>query len=50
MRQMLEERHLDLADRTVKTLGKLRGGAMKLGQLASFVDVEFRPPEYREIY
>ncbi len=49
-RQMLEERHLDLADRTVKTLGNLRGGAMKLGQLASFVDVEFLPPEYREIY
>ena len=23
---------------------------MKLGQLASFVDVEFLPPEYREIY
>jgi predicted unusual protein kinase regulating ubiquinone biosynthesis (AarF/ABC1/UbiB family) len=49
-RQLLEARHLDLADRTVKTLGNLRGGAMKLGQLASFVDVEFLPPEYREIY
>ena len=49
-RQLLEERHLDLADRTVKTLGNLRGGAMKLGQLASFVDVDFLPPEYREIY
>lgn len=49
-RQVLEERHLELADRTVKTLGNLRGGAMKLGQLASFVDVEFLPPEYRAIY
>ncbi len=49
-RQILEERHLDLADRTVKALGNLRGGAMKLGQLASFVDVEFLPPEYRAIY
>ena len=31
-------------------LGNLRGGAMKIGQLASFVDVEFLPPEYRAIY
>ncbi len=49
-RQLLAERHLELADRTVKALGNLRGGAMKLGQLASFVDVEFLPPEYRAIY
>ncbi len=49
-RQVLEERHLALADRTVKPLGNLRGGAMKLGQLASFVDVDFLPPEYRAIY
>jgi predicted unusual protein kinase regulating ubiquinone biosynthesis (AarF/ABC1/UbiB family) len=28
----------------------MRGGAMKLGQLASFVDLEFIPPEYRELY
>jgi predicted unusual protein kinase regulating ubiquinone biosynthesis (AarF/ABC1/UbiB family) len=49
-RQLLEERHLELADRTVQTLGNLRGGAMKLGQLASFVDVDFLPPEYRAIY
>src|SRR5207302_6782861 len=26
------------------------GGAMKIGQLASFIDVEFLPPEYRAIY
>ena len=34
----------------VEVLGSLRGGAMKIGQLASFVDVEFLPPEYRTIY
>src|SRR5438309_9762527 len=49
-RQVLEERHAEVADRTVEVLGNLRGGAMKLGQLASFVDVEFLPPEYRAIY
>jgi predicted unusual protein kinase regulating ubiquinone biosynthesis (AarF/ABC1/UbiB family) len=49
-RQVLEERHEEVADRTVEVLGNLRGGAMKLGQLASFVDVDFLPPEYRAIY
>ena len=44
-RDVLEERHAEVADRTVEALGNLRGGAMKLGQLASFVDVEFLPPE-----
>ena len=49
-REILEERHVDLADQAVAVLGSLRGGAMKIGQLASFVDVEFLPPEFREIY
>src|SRR5947209_6739908 len=49
-REVLESRHLEVAEQIVETLGKLRGGAMKIGQLASFVDVEFLPPEYRAIY
>jgi predicted unusual protein kinase regulating ubiquinone biosynthesis (AarF/ABC1/UbiB family) len=49
-REVLEERHAEVADHAVEVLGSLRGGAMKLGQLASFVDVEFLPPEYRAIY
>ncbi len=49
-RAVLEARHAELADQAVDVLGNLRGGAMKLGQLASFVDVEFLPPEYRAIY
>ncbi len=49
-REVLEERHAEVADPRVEVLGNLRGGAMKLGQLASFVDVEFLPPEYRAIY
>jgi predicted unusual protein kinase regulating ubiquinone biosynthesis (AarF/ABC1/UbiB family) len=34
----------------VETLGRMKGAAMKIGQLASFIDTEFLPPEYRELY
>ncbi len=34
----------------VRTLGEMKGAAMKLGQLASFIDTEFLPPEYAELY
>ncbi|HYP48962.1 MAG TPA: AarF/ABC1/UbiB kinase family protein, partial [Thermoleophilaceae bacterium] len=46
----LERRHLEAAERMVETLGKMKGAAMKIGQLASFIDTEFLPPEYRELY
>jgi predicted unusual protein kinase regulating ubiquinone biosynthesis (AarF/ABC1/UbiB family) len=49
-REVLEARHTEVAEQAVELLGNLRGGAMKVGQLASFVDVEFLPPEYRAIY
>ncbi len=49
-REVLEARHIEMAEQAVAVLGNLRGGAMKIGQLASFVDVEFLPPEYRAIY
>jgi predicted unusual protein kinase regulating ubiquinone biosynthesis (AarF/ABC1/UbiB family) len=49
-KELLEARHAEVADQAVEVLGNLRGGAMKIGQLASFVDVEFLPPEYRAIY
>ncbi|MDQ3933480.1 MAG: AarF/ABC1/UbiB kinase family protein [Actinomycetota bacterium] len=48
--EILERRHEEIADNALEVLGGLRGGAMKLGQLASFVDIEFVPPEYRAIY
>ncbi|WP_205699227.1 AarF/ABC1/UbiB kinase family protein [Conexibacter sp. SYSU D00693] len=44
------EAHLEAAERMVKTLGTLRGAAMKIAQLASFVDVDLLPDEYRAIY
>ncbi len=31
-------------------LGEMKGAAMKIGQLASFIDTEFLPPEYAELY
>src|ERR671930_634603 len=46
----LETRHLETAIRMASILGEMKGAAMKLGQLASFVDTEFLPPEYAEIY
>ena len=48
--EALERRHLEAAERMVATLGKMKGAAMKIGQLASFIDTEFLPPEYRELY
>ena len=48
--ERLENRHLETALRIAGTLGEMKGAAMKLGQLASFVDNEFLPEEYREIY
>jgi predicted unusual protein kinase regulating ubiquinone biosynthesis (AarF/ABC1/UbiB family) len=46
----LEARHMEAAERMVDTLGRMKGAAMKIGQLASFIDTEFLPPEYRELY
>src|SRR4051794_41553572 len=41
---------MDVAEQMVDTLGRMKGAAMKIGQLASFIDTEFLPPEYRELY
>src|ERR671937_1171000 len=48
--EALESRHLEADERMVETLGRMKGAAMKIGQLASFIDTEFLPPEYRELY
>ena len=48
--ELLGQRHEQLAEQAVEVLASLRGGAMKIGQLASFVDVEFLPPEFRDVY
>src|SRR3954447_26586706 len=46
----IDQRHLEAAEKMVDALGQLKGAAMKIGQLASFIDTEFLPPEYRELY
>src|SRR5437763_9870612 len=48
--EALDSRHLEAAERMVDVLGTMKGAAMKIGQLASFIDTEFLPPEYRELY
>ena len=49
-RELIERRHEQLAENALAVLGDMRGGAMKVGQLASFIDVALIPPEYRGIY
>src|SRR5919106_1013469 len=48
--ERLETRHLETALKMASVLGQMKGAAMKIGQMASFIDVDFLPPEYREIY
>lgn len=48
--ERLESRHLETALKMAETLGQMKGAAMKVGQLASFIDIDFLPEEYREIY
>jgi predicted unusual protein kinase regulating ubiquinone biosynthesis (AarF/ABC1/UbiB family) len=49
-KERLEQRHVETALKMVGALGQMKGAAMKLGQFASFIDTEFIPDEYREIY
>src|SRR5947207_7537818 len=44
----LEKRHLEAAEQIVAALGRMKGAAMKLGQVMSFLDVGLVPEEYRE--
>src|ERR687895_1622821 len=46
----LDKAHMEAAERMVDALGSMKGAAMKIGQLASFIDTEFLPPEYRDLY
>src|SRR3954469_25867394 len=39
----VERPHLEAAERMFQTLVKMKGAAMKIGQLASFIDTEFLP-------
>ncbi len=44
----LSKRQLETAEQIVAALGTMKGAAMKLGQVMSFLDVGLVPEEYRE--
>jgi predicted unusual protein kinase regulating ubiquinone biosynthesis (AarF/ABC1/UbiB family) len=46
--QALERRHVEAAEQIVTALGTMKGAAMKLGQVMSFLDVGLVPEEHRE--
>ena len=46
--EALERRHLEAAEQIVTALGTMKGAAMKMGQVLSFLDVGLVPEEYRE--
>jgi predicted unusual protein kinase regulating ubiquinone biosynthesis (AarF/ABC1/UbiB family) len=47
-RAALERRHIEAAEQIVDALGHMKGAAMKVGQVMSFLDVGLVPEEYRE--
>jgi len=47
-REALARRHVETAEQIVAVLGTMKGAAMKLGQVMSFLDVGFVGEEYRE--
>ena len=44
----LEKRQVEAAEQIVTVLGTMKGAAMKLGQVLSFLDVGLVPEEYRD--
>ena len=44
----LERRHLEAAEQIVAALGTMKGAAMKMGQVLSFLDVGLVPEEHRD--
>jgi predicted unusual protein kinase regulating ubiquinone biosynthesis (AarF/ABC1/UbiB family) len=44
----LEKRHIEAAEQIVAALGTMKGAAMKIGQVMSFLDVGLVPEDYRE--
>ncbi|MGH2983643.1 MAG: ABC1 kinase family protein [Solirubrobacterales bacterium] len=48
--ERLETRHIEAALKMASVLGEMKGAVMKIGQMASFIDIDLLPPEYREIY
>jgi predicted unusual protein kinase regulating ubiquinone biosynthesis (AarF/ABC1/UbiB family) len=49
-KERMDDVALHSAERLVETLGTMKGAAMKMGQLASFIDTDYLPDEYRELF
>jgi predicted unusual protein kinase regulating ubiquinone biosynthesis (AarF/ABC1/UbiB family) len=47
-RAAVERRQMEVAEQIVDTLGSMKGAAMKVGQVASFIDTGAFPPEFQE--
>jgi len=47
-RAAAERRHVEAAEQIFEVLGQMKGAAMKVGQVASFVDTGAFPPEFQE--
>src|SRR3954463_16287483 len=47
-RRALEQRNFEAAEQIVDALATMKGAAMKIGQVASFLDVGLVPEEHRE--
>jgi predicted unusual protein kinase regulating ubiquinone biosynthesis (AarF/ABC1/UbiB family) len=47
--EALDRRYLEAAQQMVEVLGSMKGAAMKVGQVISFLDISAVPPEYRDV-
>jgi predicted unusual protein kinase regulating ubiquinone biosynthesis (AarF/ABC1/UbiB family) len=47
-REAAERRQIEAADQIFQVLGQMKGAAMKVGQVASFIDTGAFPPEFQE--
>jgi predicted unusual protein kinase regulating ubiquinone biosynthesis (AarF/ABC1/UbiB family) len=47
-RAAAERRQMEVAEQIVEALGSMKGAAMKVGQVASFIDTGAFPPEFQE--
>jgi predicted unusual protein kinase regulating ubiquinone biosynthesis (AarF/ABC1/UbiB family) len=47
--EAIDRRYVEAAAQMVEVLGSMKGAAMKVGQVISFLDVGSIPPEYRDV-
>ena len=45
----VDRRYVEAAAQMVEVLGSMKGAAMKVGQVLSFLDISAVPPEYRDV-